>query len=277
MAANDTAKITIWQEPKRGWVVAITYGTAIALRKGLFEQGTTYAQTFPTNLPIQAALTKHLQECLFRKNLSRVYVVDHLADGSIETTFYGQDGVRRAAASGDRKLLLVNTVRPATVVDVEIVSNAPVRPKVKAKAKTAPPKASAPKAKAKTAPPVPKAAAPKAKTAPPVPKAKTPAPKATAPKAKNKTPAPKAGNGPHVSERGGRGMAHPGLHAGGEAYRVFVHELKVGGLDFATSRELWKIQPKKISPKAATEAARALLQARTKTNRVRPGHIKTPA
>lgn len=263
MAANDTAKITIWQEPKRGWVVAITYGTAIALRKGLFEQGTTYAQTFPTNLPIQGALTKHLQECLFRKNLSRVYVVDHLADGSIETTFYGQDGVRRAAASGDRKLLLVNTVRPATVVDVEIVSNAPARPKVKAKAKTAPPKATAPKAKAKTAPPVPKV--------------KTPAPKAPAPKAKNKTPAPKAGNGPHVSERGGRGMAHPGLHAGGEAYRVFVHELKVGGLDFTTSRELWKIQPKKISPKAATEAARALLQARTKTNRVRPGHIKTPA
>lgn len=259
MAAKDIAKITIQKVESGRWALYYLVTSRAALKSGDCARDTTYVDTFPTNLPIQGALTKHLQRFLYSLGCKRVYVVDCLEDGTVETTVYDQSGERRLATAPDRKMLL--SYLSPTPVTVE-VNNRRVNAKAPAPKVTAAPKAgTAPKTSGK-APKAPGTLSARPRTAPPRPRLVT---------------SPVETPRPTVSNRGGRGMAHPGLHAGGEAYRVFVHELKLGGMDFATSRELWKSQPKKITPDAATKAARALLQARTKTNRVRPDHIKTPA
>lgn len=99
--------------------------------------------------------------------------------------------------------------------------------------------------------------------------------------AKPETKPKPAANRPHVTERGGRGQAHPGLFNAAKLYQAYVHEAKARGIPFEQARKAWKAIPAATkaalkSPAQATALASSDFKASARTGKTQPPAAQAP-
>ena len=99
--------------------------------------------------------------------------------------------------------------------------------------------------------------------------------------AKPETKPKPAADRPHVTERGGRGQAHPGLFNAAKLYQAYVHEAKARGIPFEQARKAWKAIPLAIkntlkSPAQATALASSDFKTPARTGKTQPPAAQAP-
>lgn len=90
-----------------------------------------------------------------------------------------------------------------------------------------------------------------------------------------------AANRPHVTERGGRGQAHPGLFNAAKLYQAYVREGKSQGIPFDYTRKAWKAIPEEVksalkSPAEAAALARSDFKTPARTGKTQPPAAQAP-